>query len=82
MTASEMGLNAMHYLPKPLEFKKALMDAKSALSAAGSVQIVPHTPAAQSSASDKLAELQQLRAQDLITEDEYQAKRRQIIDAM
>lgn len=77
MTASETGLNRMLYVSDPVGFKRAMLDAKNALSGPA-----PAPAAPSNSATDRLTELSNLQAQGLITEDEYNARRQQILSQL
>ncbi|MBK8835637.1 MAG: PH domain-containing protein [Anaerolineae bacterium] len=75
MTASEVGLNRMLYLPDPVGFKRAILDAKNTLGGP------PPPQAVQSgAAADRLAELGKLLQQGLITQTEYDARRQAILN--
>ncbi len=77
MTASETGLNRMLYVPDPVGFKRAMLDAKNALSGPAPAPVAP-----LNSAADRLTELSNLRAQGLITEDEYNSRRQQVLSQL
>ncbi|MBK8432412.1 MAG: PH domain-containing protein [Chloroflexi bacterium] len=81
MTASEAGISAMWYLPDPLGFKKAMLDAKEALGGGGfggSTAASHPTPSAD--ITTRLAKLETLRQQGHISDSEYQARRARILD--
>lgn len=85
MTASEIGLNVMRFLPDPLGFKRVLLDSKQQLSDTGGTLAsapvsAPTTPApAMPSVADRLQELQKLKDQGLISEAEFAAKREKLL---
>lgn len=75
MTASEVGLNRMLYLPDPVGFKRAILDAKNTLGGPPAPQAVQ-----SGTAADRLAELGSLLQQGLITQAEYDTRRQQILN--
>lgn len=75
MTASEVGLNRMLYLPDPVGFKRAILDAKNTLGGPPAPQAVQ-----SGAAADRLAELGRLLQQGLITQTEYDARRQAILN--
>lgn len=90
ITASESGINRFDDLPRPLAFKKAMMSAAHGAPAAGARAPggVPHdalfSPAAaggsRRSTAERLAELDELRARGLVSEEEYRATRARILE--
>ena len=90
ITASESGINRLEYLPRPMEFKKAMMMAGEARggadvsSAVASSPVVPRTtsPAPTRSLTDRLADLEEMRRRGLLSDDEYQAKRSALLDEL
>lgn len=80
LTASDEVINMLDRIQKPIELKRAMLDAKGALEplpagAAGSV-------AASSTATQLLEELDGLRNRKMISEEEYQEKRKEILKRM
>lgn len=75
MTASEIGLNAMSYLKRPVEFKRVLMDAKRALGSEGSME----TSRASKNVKERLADLEELKLKGLISREEYEMKRKSLL---
>jgi uncharacterized membrane protein YdbT with pleckstrin-like domain len=74
LTASEAGVNRLDWIPRPLRFKRAMLDAKAPSGSADRVE----SPAPASIAS-QLAELEGLRQKGLLSESEYKAKRAEIL---
>ncbi|MCI0411433.1 PH domain-containing protein [bacterium] len=75
LTATEEVINRVDKISRPLEFKKAMMGAKAGLE--------PLHPAVTSASSAQLLEeLAQLKAKNLISEEEYNEKRKEIIKRM
>ena len=90
ITASESGINRLDYLPRPMEFKKAMMTAGEARGGADISPAVASSPAAPPATSpaptrsltDRLADLEEMRRRELLSDDEYQAKRSAILDEL
>ena len=82
MTASETGLNRMVFLKNPVDFKRVMMDAKRGLSGGGAPIAAEPVNMKKLDASDRLAELGDLRKSGLISADEYDKKRRAILDEL
>jgi hypothetical protein len=78
MTASEVGLNHMSFLKNPVEFKRVMMDAKRDLS----VSMPEERVAGRKSVAERMADLESLKKQGLIRDDEYEAKRKKILEAI
>ncbi len=82
MTASETGLNVMRFLPDPIGFKRAVLDAKQNLSDTGAMPPLPQTQASGSgvaSIAERLQELQKLKDLSLISDEEFAAKREKLL---
>jgi uncharacterized membrane protein YdbT with pleckstrin-like domain len=80
LTATEEVINSVDKIARPLEFKKAMLGAKANLEPfAGSPQPVFST---STSSTQLLQELSQLKEKNLITEQEYQEKRKEILKRM
>jgi uncharacterized membrane protein YdbT with pleckstrin-like domain len=77
LTASELGVNLFKKIDDPVKFKTALINAKHMLeqSAPTSVEESPDIP----SVISKLADL---RSQGIITEDEFQQKKAQLLSKL
>jgi uncharacterized membrane protein YdbT with pleckstrin-like domain len=80
LTASELGVNLLKRIERPVQYKIAMLNAKSQLEGYDHLDESP-SPAGE---SDKfvslLAQLDSLRKQGLLTEEEYQAKKMQVLD--
>ena len=70
LTASELGVNLFRRIDDPIHFKTAMLNAKAALESAQAVVVDsgPKIPAL-------IAQLAELRRQNVITEEEFQAKK-------
>jgi uncharacterized membrane protein YdbT with pleckstrin-like domain len=75
LTATEEVINRVDKISRPMEFKKAMMGAKAGLEPL-------HPAVASTSSAQLLEELAQLKAKDLISEEEYNEKRKEIIKRM
>ena len=88
ITAAESGINRLDDLPRPLEFKKAMMAGAQGL-AAGPARAVPppagapaETASGDRSAADRMAELEELRRRGLLSDAEYGDKRAEILRSL
>jgi hypothetical protein len=77
LTATEEVINLLDRINRPLELKRAMMDAKGALEPGMSISAAP-----ASSATQLLEELAALKERNMITEEEYQEKRKEILRRM
>lgn len=75
LTATEEVINRVDKISRPMEFKKAMMGAKAELEPI-------YTAVSSTSPSLLLEELAQLKAKNLISEEEYNEKRKEIIKRM
>ncbi len=75
LTATEEVINRVDKISRPMEFKKAMMGAKAGLEPL-------HPAVASTSSGQLLEELAQLKAKNLISEEEYNEKRKEIIKRM
>lgn len=82
LTASELGSNLFRMIGSPIRFKTAMLNAKEKLgfteipSGPSSAKPTPADPAAM------LASLTTMRAQGLITEEEFQKKKAELLSRM
>lgn len=73
MTASELGINKFTTIAKPIQFKTAMLDAKEKLEVpAQVVQTSPDIPTL-------IAQLDNLRKQGVLSEEEFQTKKAQLL---
>ncbi|HEV8241647.1 MAG TPA: PH domain-containing protein [Thermoanaerobaculia bacterium] len=87
ITASDSGINRLEYLPRPMEFKKAMMTAAattgglSAVAAAAAAPLATATSASspRRSPADRLADLDELHRRGQLNDEEYRAKREAIL---
>jgi uncharacterized membrane protein YdbT with pleckstrin-like domain len=77
LTATEEVVNLLDRINNPMGFKRAMLDAKTAL------EPVPVSQAiSSSSATQLLEELSQLKAKNMISDAEYEEKRKEILRRM
>jgi len=77
LTATEEVINLLDHIRNPIGFKHAMLEAKSLLEPTAAVAF-----AGQTSATQLLEELDQLRARKMITDVEYEEKRKEILKRM
>jgi len=78
LTASEIGVNLFKRIGNPVKFKTAMLNAKEKLGYEGTG---PH-PQRADSIPAQIAELDELRKQGIVTDAEFQAKKRELLAKM
>ena len=78
LTATEEVINRVDNIASPVELKKAMMGAKANLEPINPAQVA----AFQGTPTQLLEELEQLKAKQLISEEEYKVKRQEILKRM
>jgi len=79
MTASEMGVNKLAHIGRPIQYKTSMINAKEKLERAA----VPAAPAVQpASLPDLLQQLDTLRQHGVLTEEEFQVKKAELLKKM
>jgi len=73
LTASDEVINTLDRISGPIAFKKAMLNAKADLEPSAGIQ---------ASSTQLLEELAQLKSRNMITEEEYQEKRKEILKRM
>ncbi|OGO37448.1 MAG: hypothetical protein A2W35_16330 [Chloroflexi bacterium RBG_16_57_11] len=80
LTASELGVNLFRRIERPVQYKIAMLNAKSQLEGYDQID-EPPSPAGETEPYALLiAQLDSLHKQGLLTEEEYQAKKKQVLD--
>jgi uncharacterized membrane protein YdbT with pleckstrin-like domain len=83
VTGSDAGINVLDRISHPLEFKKAMLDAKQTYAVEVSLQTqayaVPQQGTSPQDVTAVIQQLAQLRDHGLISEDEFQTKKVQIL---
>jgi len=77
LTASELGVNLFKKIDDPVKFKSALINAKAYLEHA--VEVTPETSTDVPTMISKLADL---RTQGVLTEDEFQLKKSELLSKL
>jgi uncharacterized membrane protein YdbT with pleckstrin-like domain len=78
LTASEIGVNLFRRIGDPVKFKTAMLNAKEKLGYEGTGS---HAQRAESIPA-QIAELDQLRKQGIVTDAEFQAKKKELLAKM
>ena len=78
LTASEIGVNLFRRIGDPVKFKTAMLNAKEKLGYEGTGSHAQHAE----SIPEQIAELDQLRKQGILTEAEFQLKKRELLAKM
>ena len=79
LTASELGVNLFKRIDEPIHFKTAMLNAKEALES--SVRLVSNAPA-QLDIPSMIAQLDQLRKDGILTEEEFQQKKAELLSKL
>jgi len=95
ITGSDVGVNLFQRISNPVRFKRAMLNAKEgvqvraveamlgpALPAYQATAQAPAAPAAAGNIGDRLIELTELRQKGMISEAEFQAKRKELLDQL
>jgi len=77
LTASELGVNLFRQIDNPILFKTAMLNAKAALENSQAV-VVESKPSIPS----MIAQLAELRKQEVITEEEFQTKKADLLSKL
>ena len=78
LTASELGVNLFKKIDNPVKFKSALINAKEYLEHAPAPEVLP-PPENKSDIPAMISKLADLRTQGVITEDEFQQKKSELL---
>jgi uncharacterized membrane protein YdbT with pleckstrin-like domain len=78
LTASEIGVNLFKRIGDPVKFKTAMLNAKEKL---GYSESGPHVQRAESIPA-QIAELDELRKKGIVTDAEFQAKKKELLAKM
>ena len=82
LTSSDIGVNRLDKLAAPVQFKIAMLNAKDALREGGdgddlNVRSIPRVATAD--ISDRIQELEELHKKGLVSDNEYQTKRAELL---
>jgi uncharacterized membrane protein YdbT with pleckstrin-like domain len=78
LTASELGVNLFKKIDNPVKFKSALINAKEYLEHAPAPELLP-TPENKNDIPAMISKLADLRTQGILTEDEFQQKKSELL---
>ena len=79
LTASEMGINLFQRIGDPVKFKTAMLNAKEKMGYEGTSAQPQHT---EDDIPAQIAELDELRKKGIVTEAEFQAKKKELLAKM
>ena len=95
ITGSDIGMNIFHRISNPVRFKRAMLNAKEqvqvmaveavlgpALPAQQAATPASGAPVSAGNIGDRLIELTELRQKNVISEAEFQAKRKELLDQL
>lgn len=88
ITGSDIGVNSFHRISNPVRFKREMLNAKERLhesvSPAHAAEAITPESGAQAATTipDLIVELAELRQQGLISEEEFQAKKKELLDRL
>jgi hypothetical protein len=96
ITGSDVGVNVFHRISNPVRLKRAMLNAKEQLSVRSVPEVLPGpalpaqqaatpapgTPVSAGNVADRLVELTELRQKGMISEAEFQAKRKELLDQL
>ena len=80
LTASELGVNKFSRIGRPIQYKTAMINAKEKLERLPQPQAPAGSPAPNS--ADLLGQLDTLRQHGVLTEEEFQAKKAELLKKM
>ena len=83
LTASDIGINKLQKIARPIQFKTTMLNAKEALTSDDFGQhVAPPQPSDKQSITALISELAALKDKGLLTEDEFQAKKRELLSRL
>jgi uncharacterized membrane protein YdbT with pleckstrin-like domain len=86
MTASEVGVNKLHQVSNPVRFKTTMLDQKEAMSDSDVMHRVnhgdPNLPPSREEIPDLIAELAALRDKGILTPEEFERKKAELMGRM
>jgi uncharacterized membrane protein YdbT with pleckstrin-like domain len=81
LTASELGVNLFKKIDNPVKFKSALINAKEYLEHAPTPEVTP-PPENKADIPAMISKLADLRTQGVLTEDEFQQKKAELLSKL
>ncbi len=82
MTASEMGVNRMQRIKDPLGFKTAMLNQKAGLGIEITENMVPAPSIGDPNVLRLIAQLEELRRQGILTQQEFDEKKKMLLDRL
>ncbi|BCY19141.1 membrane protein [Leptolinea sp. HRD-7] len=82
LTASELGANVFQTIGDPITFKKTMMDAKNLLDGSSDDTLHFTNVVKAPTIPDLIVELDELRIRGIITQEEFQAKKKELLSRM
>lgn len=82
MTASEMGVNRMQRIKDPLGFKTAMLNQKAGLGIDISESVVAPPLSKEPDSLHLLRQLEELRRRGILTQQEFEQKKRMLLDRL
>lgn len=82
LTASELGSNRFGFIGNPVQFKKAMMDAKNRLGGDPQEELSFKNVIKEVTIPDLIEELDALRIKGIITQEEFQNKKKDMLSRM
>jgi len=85
ITGSDIGVNNFHRISNPVRFKREMLNAKEGIHPSRSVTESERDPSAEPADADILnviAELDEMRQQGILTEEEFQAKKTELLERL
>ncbi|MGE5138511.1 MAG: SHOCT domain-containing protein, partial [Rudaea sp.] len=79
LTASELAPNVFRRIASPIKFKTAMLNQKEAMGNVDEMPQQPGIPPARPDVPALLANLDALRKQGIITEDEFERKKQELL---
>jgi uncharacterized membrane protein YdbT with pleckstrin-like domain len=80
LTASEIGVNRLQRIDNPVGFKTAMLDQKAAMGVMGWSEDAEVRPAAAADIPRMIAQMEDLRKQGIITQQEFDEKKKALLD--
>jgi uncharacterized membrane protein YdbT with pleckstrin-like domain len=80
LTASELGVNLFKRIESPVQYKIAMLNAKSQLEGYDHLDEPPLPAGETDSIASLVGQLDSLHKQGLLSEEEYQSKKKQVLD--
>ena len=83
ITGSDVGVNEFHRISNPVRFKREMLNAKEGIHPSKPLQVAGETLpslAPDAEIPDLIADLDELRQKGILTEEEFQAKKKELLD--